>query len=561
MPEPRSQIAFLQAGLGGLLRQYQLEVPPNQREYAWREDEVTQLFQDFARAIDDDGVDYFLGTIVTIPRGNGAVEVVDGQQRLATTALLLAAIRDYLSGIDEDVLVESINSGFLNGIDRNTRARVPKLKLNIDDNDLFKAIISVTAPTDVPAPTRPSHELLLGAYDEARAQVQRIVAPYDSKTHGDVLNRWISFIEYNALAVLLSVPDDANAYRMFETLNDRGLRTSQADLIKNYLFGKSGSRFTEVQTRWSYMRGALESLDENDITINFLRHSLVLQRGYLSAKKVYEAVQEIARAEQSAVSFASHLETQANIYVATFNPEHEHWNDYPQAARSAIEVFNLIDIKPMRALILAVASRFEPNETALAFKFLVSLGVRLMIASTVRSGSVEVPLSTAAKAVFDKTIGTVAAMKEQLRPLTPSDQQFREAFERARVASAKLGRYYLRSLEMGAKGVVDPYFIPQDDRSVINLEHVLPLKPLDNWPNVTPEDVDQYAKRLGNLVLMRAADNSHAKSDDFGTKKPIYAASPYVLTSQIAELDEWTADAIVERQKTLAVLALTTWQT
>ena len=94
-----------------------------------------------------------------------------------------------------------------------------------------------------------------------------MVAPFDEKDHGDQLERWVSFIEHGALAVLLQVPDDADAYKMFETLNDRGLRTSQADLIKNFLFGDpaSGSR---SPVPWSYMRGALEALDEDDITIN-----------------------------------------------------------------------------------------------------------------------------------------------------------------------------------------------------------------------------------------------------------------------------------------------------
>ncbi len=554
-----SQIVFSQIGLGGVLKQYQLEVPPNQREYAWGEDEVSQLLQDYAAAVSDDGADYFLGTIVTIPRGNNILEVVDGQQRLATTALLLAAIRDYLADRNEEIVVESINNGFLNGSDLQQRARVPKLKLNVDDNDLFKAIVSVTAPMGLLEPTRPSHERLLAAYREAQQQVRRIVAPHDPNTHGDVLVRWISFIEFNALAVLLRVPDDADAYRMFETLNDRGLRTSQADLIKNHLFAKSGDRFSEVQNRWSYMRGALESLDDPDITINFLRHALVLMRGYLSAKKVYETVQEIARAEQSTVTFTGHLETQANVYVATFNPEHELWNDYPQATRLAIEVFNLIDVKPLRALLLAIGGRFNPQETAKAYSYLVSLAVRLLIAATVRSGSVEQPLSTAAKEVFDGNITTAAELETQLKALAPSDRQFQEAFERARTTSAKFGRYYLRSLEMAAKSEPEPYFIPQDDRSVINLEHVLPLKPEDNWPHVTNEDVDQYAKRLGNLVLMRATDNSHLRSDGFEAKREVYAASPYLLTSQVAEQTEWTPEAITSRQKQLATLAVVTW--
>lgn len=67
----RNQIAFEQAGLGAILKYNQLAVPPNQREYAWRDDEqVRQLFADLARAINEDS-DYFLGTIVTIPRSGG----------------------------------------------------------------------------------------------------------------------------------------------------------------------------------------------------------------------------------------------------------------------------------------------------------------------------------------------------------------------------------------------------------------------------------------------------------------------------------------------------------
>jgi hypothetical protein len=84
---------------------------------------------------------------------------------------------------------------------------------------------------------------------EARKHVRAIVASLDPKDHGDLLNGWVSFIEHRAMVVLLRVPNDANAYKMFETLNDRGLRTSQADLIKNYLFGRSGDRFQEVQNR------------------------------------------------------------------------------------------------------------------------------------------------------------------------------------------------------------------------------------------------------------------------------------------------------------------------
>ena len=51
MPEAKSQIAFDQSGLGSILKQHQLAVPPNQREYAWTAREVTQLFHDFGKAL------------------------------------------------------------------------------------------------------------------------------------------------------------------------------------------------------------------------------------------------------------------------------------------------------------------------------------------------------------------------------------------------------------------------------------------------------------------------------------------------------------------------------
>jgi len=282
-------------------------------------------------------------------------------------------------------------------------------------------------------------------------------------------------------------------------------------------------------------------------------------RGYLSAAQVYDVVQDIAKAEQSTVTFAAHLEGLAPVYVATFNPEHERWNDYPHATRQAIEVFNLLSIRPMQALLLAIAAKMERREASTAFEFLVSLGVRLLIAATIRSGSVETPLSAAAKDIFDDKITTAAQLKEQLKAMVPSNSQFTEAFERARVSSAKHGRYYLRSLESAAKDETEPWFIPQDDRAIINLEHVLPQKPEGNWPAFTEDDINQYSKRLGNLVLLNASANSTAKSASFRDKRKMYANSPYVLTSQVAEAEEWSPTSIVERQKSLARLAVKAW--
>ena len=133
------------------------------------------------------------------------------------------------------------------------------------------------------------------------------------------------------------------------------------------------------------------------------------------------------------------------------------------------------------------------------------------------------------------------------------------AFETATVSNRKLARYYLRSMELSAKGEREPWHIANDDRSEINLDHVLPEKPEGNWPKFSDDEVKLYYKRIGNLCLLRATDNSTAKSASFATKAPVYANSPYELTKQISTTEDWTVVEIADRQKTLAPIAVKTW--
>ena len=558
MTTQENLIGFEQAGIGSLLRDNFFRVPANQREYAWTDREIGQLFSDIARAIDLNS-DHFLGTIVTIPRPNGSLEVVDGQQRLATTAILLSAIRIYMKEINEDILVEAVG-GFLTGIDRTNRARVPRLTLNSLDHELFRAIVTNEGTGDLPKPSQESHELLILAYDRAREYIRNTVAALDPLHHGDHLNTLVNFLESRARVVLLRVPDDSDAYRMFETLNDRGLRTSQADLIKNYLFGRARERMEEVHDHWAFMRGTLDTIEEDDLTVTFLRHALIAQHGYLREAEVYNTVQQNVRSAQAAATFATTLDHLATSYAATFNPEHETWNARPASIREAIRVLNILSIRPLRPAVLAVAARIDslvdPSE---ALRFLLSLGVRLLIASTTRSGAVETSLANAAHQVWKGEISSAAELKAELSPITPSDAQFQAAFEKARVYNTRLARYYLRSLETASSYEAEPWFIPTDDATIINLEHVLPRRPTGNWPQFTDEELRLHCNRLGNLALIRASDNSALGSAAFEEKKPFFAHSPYALTKEVAEYPEWTVQAISRRQERMAQLANRAW--
>jgi hypothetical protein len=556
----RSKIGFRELGIAGVLKAYRLQVPLNQREYRWEYKQVTTLFQDLRRAIDEEDSEYFLGTVVTIPRELDTLEVVDGQQRLATVAILLAEMRNYLRGGADDIIARKIDTAFLTEIDADKREEGPKLSLNIDDNEFFRGMITAQNEKDRPNPSVSSHFLIKGAFEESRKHITRILAGLNKNNHGDALNRWVRYLEHGARIILLEVPSGSNAYKMFETLNDRGLRTSQADLVKNYLLEQAGDkRKIEAQQKWARMRNSLETLEEEDITVTFLRQAMIVIRGHLRENQVYEAVQSKAKGPSTALQFLSSLENLAAIYIAIFNPEHERWNTYPDAIRRAIQTLNLLNIRGLRPLMLAVASQFEPKEAGEAFRMFITWGVRFIITAHTSRGSIDEMLADIANRVFLGEITTASQLRKQVAEIIPPDEEFRRSFEIARVSKAQFARYYLRSLEMAAKGEATPWFIPNDDTQAINLEHVLPEEPGSNWPTFDDDTAPIFVRRIGNLALLLAKSNSDLKSASFNKKRAIYNGSPYELTRMIAKAPSWTKEAIAERQRTLAQLALKAW--
>jgi hypothetical protein len=559
----RPQIRFDQTGIGAILKTYWLKVPPHQREYRWTEAHIETLFEDLQKALASDEPEYFLGTIVTIPDTEGVLEVIDGQQRLATITIFLSQIRRYLQ-VSEPDLASSVNP-FLAEYDRTQRSHIPKLKLNLTDNDFFiNTLTAETLPGPLPATAPVSVKRLRSAFALAEDYVKRIVSPANPKTHGDVLSKWIDFIVTNAEVILLRVPTGANAYKMFETLNDRGLKTTQADLVKNYLFGQAGDRYPEAQTSWSAMTGALSSLqgeddEQEDITVIFLRSALMAIRGFLRKNEVYEAVQEQARGPQTVISLLKDLEALAKVYAATFYQDHEQWAKCPDSMRHAIQTINEFDIKPFRHALLPVAAKFNPNETMAVFQMFVSLGVRLLIASSTRSGNIEDTMARTAHKVFKGELKRASDVKKEIEGIIPSDEQFGQAFQNATVSKAQLARYYLRAMEKVAQSAPDPWYVPNADKEVMSLEHVLPEEPEDNWPQFSEAEVKAYCKRLGNLCLLPKKPNSDLRSADQETKFAVYKKCPYVLTKQIAGSQKWTPAAIGQRQKGLVPLAMKAW--
>ena len=286
MVKSHGEIVFEHKGIGQALADSPLIVPINQRSYAWEEEHITDLFQDFTAAQSSDDPDYFLGTIVLTHSAPGPPEVTDGQQRLATVSILLAAIRDYLHTHDNKGRATRINDTYLQTADLRTEEPTPHLTLNVEDRDFFvKRVLSMPESNErgVPA-TKRSHHKLGAAAKLATKHVESILAPLREDDRVNRLIDWVDFLRLNAKVILVRVPDHINAYTMFETLNDRGLRIAQSDLLKNYFFGKAKDRLSYVQPQWATMTGAIESLGEDDLTVSYIRHMWITREGHTPAR-------------------------------------------------------------------------------------------------------------------------------------------------------------------------------------------------------------------------------------------------------------------------------------
>lgn len=568
--DPKGKIHFEHTGIGQALKNRgRLKVPVNQREYKWEQKHVDELFHDFSKAISSNGVTYFLGTIVLTGSDEEVPEVVDGQQRLATTTIFLAAVRDYLLPREsEKLIVRSIEDEFLYTIIREQKDVSPRLSLNVEDNEFFKQRILLrpdNAERKAAVATKPSHKRIEIAAKLAAKHVQKIVAPFADSDRVAELNKWIRFVEYVAQVIVLRVPDDLNAYVMFETLNDRGLKTTQADLVKNFLFGEADERLEEAQHKWTQMTGALESLDvDEEMTITYLRHLLSSLHGLKREREVLEAIKTKVTGRGAAISFSNVLAESVIDYVALYNPDHTKWNEYDARIRGSLRTLNSLQPGPIWPLMFAVARKFTPIEAEKAFRLFINWVVRFLVVGGARTGSVEEAYSDRAKEVTDRQIRTTQALAKAMASHVPTDVQFEGAFAGARVSKNSLARYYLRALERKMKNDPEPAFIPNED-TVINLEHILPENPGKKWGKIPPEIAVAYYRRIGNLALLQASKNSNIGNDEITDKLPILSATPYLLTQDAAheamlhDPPLWGADQINNRQARLAKLAIKTW--
>lgn len=345
---------------------------------------------------------------------------------------------------------------------------------------------------------------------------------------------------------------------MFETLNDRGIKTSQVDLVKNYLFQESGKRRNEAHRAWSSMRGIIESISDTDeLVMEYMRWVACVLYGMTREKDVFDRISENSRGEVNSVKMLVNLEKMANDYSALFNANHPKWNEYPPQIRDAIKTLLDLDVRQMRPLLLSAARNFGKKELLVTFKGLISWAVRLTVAGGSKSGRLDTFYANLAHDVEAGKVKNYKALVSASVGTIPKDAEFRSYFESLRVKVSKPARYYLSRLERVASGISDT--VPSEDTNDVNLEHVMPKTVCAEW-NASEQDVETHAHRLGNLVLLKASDNVLADRKSFLEKKVILAKSSFQLTKMVGkDFKKWSIVEIEDRQKKLAAYAPKAW--
>jgi Protein of unknown function DUF262 len=240
----------------------QYQVPLYQRTYSWKQDQLKRLWEDILKLAEDrvdaPGATHFIGSLVLAPspsNGPAGVQeylVVDGQQRLTTLSILLCAIRDHLVKTEDPERQhrERIDQQYLINKWKPEQQRL-KLVPTQENRPAYLACLDST-------PQAGGSDPVGAAYRFFRAQ---LVAADDPDDLSDIARIEDAVMSGLALVSVAAQQGD-NAHRIFESLNNTGLRLTQGDLLRNYLFMRLPTRGEAAyQSLWMPLQNQLGSAD------------------------------------------------------------------------------------------------------------------------------------------------------------------------------------------------------------------------------------------------------------------------------------------------------------
>jgi hypothetical protein len=402
-----------------------------------------------------------------------------------------------------------------------------------------------------------SEHLLRKAFEWFVAAVRK---KQSGNQDGAELARLVDTLSDRLFFTVITVNDELNAYKVFETLNARGVRLSPTDLLKNHLFSvvhRSGGHETEMdalEQRWETIVGKLG----DDSFPDFLRVHWNSRKSFVRQADLFKTIRAHVLERAAVFQLLRDMEEDADVYAALTNPADVFWKPHQHNSISELRMFN---VRQPYSLLLAAWRALNDDGFTRVLRACSIISLRYnVIASLVTNEQERVYNAVAAK-VGTATLTQAAEIIRELRSIYLSDERFRNTFAEKSLKTTqsrnkRVVRYLLFQLERQVSG--KDYDFESERYSI---EHILPENPDTGWAQFADEQLESITYRLGNLTLLASAVNRDLGNKSFADKRQVYRTSEFAITRQVAEDNaEWNAERIAVRQNQMARLATAIWR-
>lgn len=529
-------------------------IPMYQRPYAWTTEQAEELLLDI-RDFMGNGVKsveeldpYFLGSIVLIKSDNRPdAEVVDGQQRLTTLTILLAAIRESL---ESERRASAINKYiFEEGDELTNTPNRPRLTVRDRDRKFFRDHIQDSGGLET---LRNSHVAdLSDAKKNMRANALFYLDALN-KLEEEQRFRLAQFIVMQCLLVVVSTPDLDSAYRIFSVLNDRGLDLSYTDILKAELIGKiSETEQVAYAKKWEDLEEKLGRRAFEDV-FAYIR---TIYRKVKPQDILVKEIRAYVQPGNDPKRFINKvLEPCADAYITIKDASYSNTH-YAEEINRTLRWLDRIDNSDWLPPTILFLSKHE-TQPVLLLKFLTRLE-RLAAGMMLYRANINQRINRYAEVLrwLDENKDLLADES----PMSLSDEEQSEILaaldqDLYNPHIARVHTYVLLRLNEHLSDGTARYNFP-----VITVEHVLPQNPAikSKWVEwFNNEEREMWVHRLANLVLLSRRKNNQASNYEFDHKKNGYftgsgGGSPFPLTSQVIQESKWTPQVLEQRQKRL----------
>lgn len=530
-------------------------IPFFQRNYSWNRANWKRLRDDlWALRHDGDQALHFLGPLVCTPMKNMPGEIpgyqlIDGQQRLTTLTVLLAALRDAAREIGVDELAEEIQEDYLLHKRKKGSQRY-KVIPRLGDREALCAIVENFDAS-------PFQELkIVRAWQYYRQEIRRAAAE-----NAPVVLRQLFQAATAQLSLVVITIDGENPYEIFESLNSTGLPLEESDLIRNFMFMQIPITAQE-EFHKSHWQALEDMLDEADISATiFYRDYLMREGAYSKAKQTFVDFKEQNRRRALSPEFQIN---ELKRFV-----KFERWLHQPvscpeQEIRQRLAEIQRLDVTTAHPLLLNLLGRYEAGTLALpalveCLDDLASFVLRRSVCGE-STRSYNRWFTEAISAIGDSPCDDLKTC--WLKRGWPDDKTFV-----CRMVEFALYRREPKKCQLILERLEAAHGHKEHvDLSNITIEHVMPqtighgksgkawqAMLGERWPDVH----EALLHTLGNLTL--SGYNTPLGNKPYEEKRDILSKSKLSLNAWFASVKTWDEAAIRERGQCLAQRACQIW--